>query len=101
MGQLLRSAWRQSAPATISTRIDRRQRGFITSRAIKVNSELLSSDADVAIFGDYVRPRFHIVRVVVIRRLLCYDTRYDDDESKAQKKPTMNEAACFHVLIFS
>lgn len=65
-----------------------------------MNSELLSSDADVAIFRNYVRPRFYIVRVIVIRRLLCYDTRYDDEESKAQKNPTMNEAACFHVLIF-
>ena len=101
MGQLSCRARRESAPATISTRIDRRQRGFITSRAIKVNSELLPPDADVAIFRDYVRPRFHIVWVVVIRRLLRYDTRYDDEESKAQKKPTMNEAACFHVLIFS
>ena len=66
-----------------------------------MDSELLPSDADVAIFRDYVRPSFYIVRVVVIRRLLRYDTRYDDEKSNAQKNPTMNEAACFHVLIFS
>jgi hypothetical protein len=97
----LRCTWRQSAPAAVSTRIDRRLRGLITSRAIKVNSELLPSDRDVAIFRDDVRPRFYIVRIVMIRRLLRDDTRYDDEESNAQKNPTMNDAACFHCLILS
>jgi hypothetical protein len=37
----------------------------------------------------------------VIGRLLGRDPSHDHEESQAQQKPTMNEAACFHVLIFS
>ena len=66
-----------------------------------MNSKLLPSDADVAIFGDDISPRLCVVRIVVIRGLLRCDTRYDDEESNAHKNPTMNEAACFHVSIFS
>lgn len=101
MGQLLRRAWREPAPATIATRIDRGCRRLVTFRPVKVNSQRLSSDDDVAIFSNNVRPRLCIVRIVVILGLLRRDTDHDDDESQAQQKPTMNEAACFHVLNFS
>ena len=68
-----------------------------------MNPELLSSDGNVAIFSNDVRPRLRIVRIVVIWRhsLLRRHPDYDDEESQAQQKPTMNEAACFHVLNFS
>ena len=103
MGELFGRTRRQSSPATIATRINRRCRRLIALRAIKVNSELLPSDDDVAIFSRHVRPCFGVVRIVVIR-ILSKGTRrryYDDDESNAQQNPTMNEAACFHVLIIS
>src|SRR6476469_430329 len=65
--------------------------------------ELLSADGDDAIFGDHVGPRLCIIRIVVVRRhgFLSLNTdrrRHYDEESKAQQKPTMNEAACCHVL---
>jgi hypothetical protein len=39
--------------------------------------------------------------VIWRHRLLRRHPHYDDEESHAQQKPTMNEAACFHVLNFS
>src|ERR1043165_1147101 len=103
MCELFGRAWRQSSPAAITTRINRRCRRLVTLRTIKVNSELLPSDDDVAIFNAHVRPCFGVVRIVVIRILRKYTRRgrYDDDESNAQQNPTMNEAACFHVFIIS
>ena len=103
MGQLFCRAWRESAPTTIATSVNRRFCGRVTLWAIKVNRELLSSHGDVAIFSDYVGPRFYVVRIVVIGILSGYTVRgcYDHEESQAQQNPMMNEAACFHVLIFS
>jgi hypothetical protein len=66
-----------------------------------MNSELLSSHRDVAIFSHHIGPRLRVVRIVVICRLLRRDTDHDDEESNAQQNPTMNEAACFHVLNLS
>lgn len=68
-----------------------------------MNCELLTSNSNVAIVSDYVRPRLGVVRIVVIGILSGYTLRgcYDHEESQAQQNPMMNEAACFHVLIFS
>ena len=101
MRELLSRTWREPAPTAVSTRINRRYRAFIPERPVKVNSELLASDSDVAIFSHNIRPRLDVVRIVMICRLLCGDADHDDEESHAQQNPTMNEAACFHVLIFS
>src|SRR5215510_3871718 len=101
MGQLLRRAWREPAPATIATRIDCRYRRLVTLRAIKVNSEFLASDDNIAFFSNNVGPRLGIVGIVMILWLLGRDTNHDHEESQAQQKPTMNDAACLHVLIFS
>lgn len=101
MGQLLPRAWRKPAPTAISTRIDRGYRGLVALRAIKVNSELLSSHDNVAIFSNNVGPGLDVVRIVVVLWILGRDTSHDHEESQAQQKPTMNEAACFHVLNFS
>jgi len=99
--ELLSRAWREPAPTAVSTRINHRYRAFIPNRTIKMNVELLPSDGDIAIFSHDVRPRLSVVRIVMICRLLCGDADHDDEESHAQQNPTMNEAACFHVLIFS
>ena len=101
VGQLFRRAWRESAPAAIATRIDRRYRRLVIFRAVKVNYEPLPSDDNVAIFSNNVRPRLCIVGIIVILWLLSRDPNHDDEENKAQQKPTMNEAACFHVLSLS
>lgn len=68
-----------------------------------MDSELLSSDGNVAILGDDVGPRLGVVRIVVIGILGGCSVRggYDHEESQAQQNPMMKEAACFHVLIFS
>jgi len=97
----LRSPRGESAPAAVTTRIDRRSRGLVAQRTIKVNYELLAPDGDGPIFSNNVRPRLCIVGIIVILWLLSRDPNHDDEENKAQQKPTMNEAACFHVLIFS
>src|SRR6185369_4003346 len=103
VGQLLAGARREPAPATVATRINCGYRRFVTLRPVKVNCELLPSDGDVAVFSNDVRPRLRVVRIVVIwrHRLLRRDPDHDDEESNAQQNPTMNEAACFHVLILS
>src|SRR5690349_5370952 len=99
MGELLRRAWREPAPPSIATGIDCKRRRTIRLRSIEVNVELLSPDGDRAILGDHVGPRLRIIRVVVIRRhgfLSPNNTNRRDhhgEESKAQQKPTMNEAA--------
>jgi hypothetical protein len=60
-----------------------------------------------AFLGNHVGPRLCIIGVVVIRRhgfLSPSNTdrrHHHDEESKAQQMPTMNEAACFHVLTVS
>lgn len=66
-----------------------------------MNSELLPSHDNVAIFSSNVRPRLCIVGIVVVLWILSRDTSHDHEDNQAQQKPTMNEAACFHVLNFS
>jgi len=104
VGQLLCRTWREPAPAAVATRIDCRCSRGVCPRAIEVHCELLASDRDVAIFVDHVGPRLGVVRIVMIGRhrlLSLCSYRQADEESNAQQSPTMNEAACFHVLIFS
>lgn len=103
MGQLLCRAWREPAPTTIATRVNCEFPCQVNLWTIKVNSELLSSDGNIAILRDDVGPRLCVVRIVVIGILSGYAMRgrYDHEESQAQQNPTMKEAACFHVLIFS
>ena len=66
-----------------------------------MNSELLPSHDNLAIFSNNVRPRLCVVGIVVVLGILRCDTSHDHEDSQAQQKPTMNEAACFHVLNFS
>ena len=103
MRELPCRTWREPAPATIATCVNRGVRGRLALWTIEVNSELLSSNRNVAILSNNVGPRFYVVRIVVIRVLSGYTVRggYDHEESQAQQNPMMKEAACFHVLILS